>query len=83
MQRIDSLATLIPVVGEDEIPRQLAKITERDEDLQIRFQQGYVLTHTAVISGPQFTTYVDTLIRTDPTSERSGRDQHQFGPGRP
>ncbi|MBT1608630.1 hypothetical protein [Curtobacterium flaccumfaciens] len=66
MQRIESLATLFPVVKEDEIPRQLAKITERDEDLQILLKQGYVLTHTAAIAGPEFTTFVDTLIHTGP-----------------
>lgn len=66
MQRIESLATLIPVVDADEIPRQLAKIAERDEDLQVRLKQGYVLTHTAAIAGPEFTTFVDTLIHTGP-----------------
>lgn len=61
MQHIDTVTTIVPVVDEDHIPRQLAKIAERDEDLRVRARQGYQLTHTATVAGPQFTTFVDTF----------------------
>jgi len=72
MQHIDTLTTIVPVVDEDHIPRQLNKIGERDEDLRSRVRMGYVLTHTVAISGPDFTTFVDTFVRTD--DEDHGRD---------
>lgn len=65
MQHIDTLTTFVPVVGEDEMQRQLRKLGEREEDLKTRTRMGYVLTHTATIAGPQFTTFVDTLTRAD------------------
>lgn len=65
MQHIDTLTTIVPVVDEDHIPRQLNKIGERDEDLRSRARMGYVLTHTATIPGPQFTTIIDTFVRDD------------------
>ncbi|MEG8037741.1 hypothetical protein QP157_21220 [Sphingomonas sp. LR61] len=61
MQHINTVTTIVPVVGEDDIPRQLAKIAERDEDLRVRARQGYQLTHTATVAGPHFTTFVDTF----------------------
>lgn len=63
MQHIDTITTVVPVVDEDHIPRQLSKIGERDTDLRLRTKQGYRLTHTATIPGPQFTTFVDTFVR--------------------
>ncbi|WP_420367171.1 hypothetical protein [Curtobacterium sp. L1-20] len=65
MQHIDTLTTFVPVVGEDDMQRQLRKLGERDEDIRSRSRMGYVLTHTASIAGPQFTTFVDTFTRTD------------------
>jgi hypothetical protein len=65
MQHIDTLVTFVPVVGEDEMQRQLRKLGERDDDLKTRARMGYALTHTATIPGPQFTTFVDTLVRPD------------------
>lgn len=65
MQYIDTVTTIVPVVDEDHIPRQLNKLGERDEDLRSRARQGYHLTNTATIPGPQFTTFVDTFVRTD------------------
>jgi len=70
MQYIDTVTTIVPVVDEDHIPRQLNKLGEREEDLRLRARQGYHLTHTATITGPQFATFVDTFVRTeDDTSE--------------
>lgn len=69
MQHIDTVTTFVPVVTEDQLPRQLRKLGERDADVADRMRMGYVLTHTATITGPQFTTYVDTLVRTDTDPE--------------
>lgn len=65
MQHIDTLTTIVPVVDEDHIPRQLAKLSERDEDLRSRARMGYQLIHTATVAGPHFTTFVDTLTHDD------------------
>ncbi len=65
MQRIESVTTFVPVVEEDQMQRQLRKVGEREADLRQLAQMGYMLTHTATITGPQFTTFVDTLTRTD------------------
>lgn len=65
MQRIETVVTFVPVVEEDQMQRQLRKAGEREDDLRQRAAMGYALTHTATIAGPQFTTFVDTLTRTD------------------
>jgi hypothetical protein len=65
MQRIETVTTFVPVVDEDQLQRQLRKAGEREADLQQLARMGYTLTHTATITGPQFTTFVDTLTRTD------------------
>ncbi|MFE6767286.1 hypothetical protein [Streptomyces sp. NPDC057689] len=65
MQRIETVTTFVPVVDEDQLQRQLRKVGEREADLQQLGRMGYTLTHTATITGPQFTTFVDTLTRTD------------------
>ncbi len=65
MQRIETVTTFVPVVEEDQMQRQLRKVGEREADLRQLAQMGYTLTHTATITGPQFTTFVDTLTRTD------------------
>ena len=65
MQHIDTLTTFVPVVGEDDMQRQLRKLGERDEDMKSRARMGYVLISAAAIAGPQFTTFVDTFVRTD------------------
>lgn len=69
MQHIDTLTTFVPVVTEDQMQRQLRKLGERDADAADRMRMGYVLTHTATITGPQFTTFVDTFVRTDTDPE--------------
>jgi hypothetical protein len=65
MQRIETVTTFVPVVEEDQMQRQLRKVGEREADLRQLAQMGYTLTHTSTITGPQFTTFVDTLTRTD------------------
>jgi len=65
MQHIETVTTFFPVVDEDQLQRQLRKVAEREADLQQLARMGYALTHTATIAGPQFTTFVDTLTRTD------------------
>ena len=63
--RITTITTVVPVVGEDEIQRQLRKLGERDQDLATYARAGWQLVHTATVSGPHFTTFVDTLTQTD------------------
>lgn len=65
MQHIDTLTTFVPVVGEDEKKRQLLKLGEREDDMKGRTRMGYVLISSATIPGPQFTTFVDTFVRTE------------------
>lgn len=65
MQHIDTLTTFVPVVGEDEKQRQLRKLGEREDDMKGRTRMGYVLISSAAIPGPQFTTFVDTFVRTE------------------
>jgi hypothetical protein len=65
MQYIDMLTTFVPVVGEDDMQRQLRKLGERDDDMKSRTRMGYMLISAATIPGPQFTTFVDTFVRTD------------------
>ncbi|QQD77877.1 hypothetical protein I8920_15920 (plasmid) [Curtobacterium sp. YC1] len=65
MQHIDTLTTFVPVVGEDEKQRQLRKLGEREDDIKGRTRMGYVLISSATIPGLQFTTFVDTFVRTD------------------
>ncbi len=65
MQHIDTLTTFVPVVGEDEKQRQLLKLGEREDDMKSRTRMGYVLISSATIPGPQFTTFVDTFVRTE------------------
>jgi hypothetical protein len=65
MRHIETVTTFVPVVDEYQMQRQLRKVGEREEDLRQLARMGYTLTHTATITGPQFTTFVDTLTRTD------------------
>ena len=65
MQHIDTLTTFVPVVGEDEKQRQLLKLGEREDDMKSRTRMGYVLISSATIPAPQFTTFVDTFVRTE------------------
>lgn len=62
---ITTVTTLVPVVGEDEIQRQLRKLAERDTDLSQFSCAGWNLSNTATITGPDFVTFVDTLTKTD------------------
>lgn len=57
------VTTIVPIVDENQIQRQLRKIGEREEDLASLARNGYELTHTATITGPDFVTFVDTLTR--------------------
>jgi len=63
--RITTITTVVPVVGEDEIQRQLRKLGERDQDLATYARSGWQLVHAATVSGPHFATFVDTLTQTD------------------
>jgi len=64
MQHIETIVTFVPVVTEEAMQRQLRKIAERDAELGKYGRNGFTLTHTATITGPEFTTFVDTLTRT-------------------
>lgn len=64
-QRIITGVTFVPVVGEEKLQRQLHKLGERDSDLATFARNGWELTHTATITGPEVVTFVDTLTRTD------------------
>jgi len=73
--RITTITTVVPVVGEDRLQRQLRKLGERDQDLATYARSGWQLVHTATVSGPHFTTFVDTLTQTDecPNGEGANR----------
>ncbi|MEV8339784.1 MULTISPECIES: hypothetical protein [Micrococcales] len=68
MQSITTITTFVPVVDDTEIQRQLRKLGEREEDLAHHARAGYALAHTATVTGPDFTTFVDTLTRDNETS---------------
>jgi len=63
MQNITTLTTIVPIVDDTEIPRQLRKLAERDEDLTSHARSGFTLASTVAITGPEFVTFVDTLTR--------------------
>ncbi len=63
MQNITTLTTIVPIVDDTEIPRQLRKLAERDEDLASHARSGFTLASTVAITGPEFVTFVDTLTR--------------------
>jgi hypothetical protein len=64
-QQITTVTTLVPVVTEDNVNRQLRKIGERDSDLSRYASNGWALVHTHAIAGVDYTTFVDTLTRSE------------------
>ena len=70
MQSITTITTFMPIVDDTEIQRQLRKLGEREEDLAHHARAGYTLAHTATITGPDFTTIVDTLTRDNDNSHQ-------------
>ena len=60
---ITTIVPIVPIVDDTEIPRQLRKLAERDEDLMSYARSGYRLASTVAITGPEFVTFVDTLTR--------------------
>ncbi|MBS3183452.1 hypothetical protein [Leucobacter manosquensis] len=66
MQSISTITTVVPVVDDTEIPRQLRKLAERDENLMSYAHSGSSLASIVAIAGPEFVTFVtfvDTLTR--------------------
>jgi hypothetical protein len=64
-QQITTVTTPVPVVTEEALNRQLRKIGERDSDLAQYARNGWVLAHTHAIAGVDYTTFVDTLTRSE------------------
>ena len=62
-QQITTVTTVVPVVQEEGLQRQLRKLGERDSDLAGHARNGWTLSHTAAIGGTDCTTFVDTLTR--------------------
>jgi len=62
-QQITTVTTVVPVVQEEGLRRQLPKLGERDSDLAGHSRNGWTLSHTAAIGGTDYTTFVDTLAR--------------------
>lgn len=65
VQQITTVTTLAPVVTEKALNRQLRKIGERDSDLTRYAGSGWALVHTHAIAGVDYTTFVDTLTRSE------------------
>ena len=63
MQQITTVTTAVPVVEEGQLPRQLRKLGERDQELAGFGRNGWALAHTATLPGPEFVMFVDTLTR--------------------
>ncbi len=64
VQHIATVQTAIPT-GDDEDTRRTDKLVQRVDDLNAWTRRGYVLTHTAVLTGVERATFVDTLTRND------------------
>jgi len=64
-QQITTVMTLVPVVTEENLNRQLRKIGERDSDLAQYANNGWTLAHSHAIAGVDYTTFVDTLTRSE------------------
>ena len=64
-QQITTVTTIVPVVSEEGLNRQLRKIGERDSDLSQYANNGWTLAHSHAIRGPDCTTFVDTLTRSE------------------
>ncbi|MBD8729032.1 hypothetical protein [Frigoribacterium sp. CFBP 13707] len=64
-QQITTVTTLVPVVTEEALNRQLRKLGERDSDLAQYASNGWALVHTHAIAGVDYTTFVDTLTRSE------------------
>jgi len=66
MQQIATVTTAVPVVEEGQLQRQVRKLGERDQELAGFGRNGWALTHTATVPGPEFVMFVDTLTRHQP-----------------
>jgi len=64
-QHITTVTTLVPVVTEEALNRQIRKTGERDSDLAQYASNGWTLVHTHAIAGVDYTTFVDTLTRSE------------------
>jgi len=64
-QQITTVTTIVPVVTEENLNRQLRKLGERDSDLSQYAGNGWILAHSHAVSGPDYTTFVDTLTRSE------------------
>jgi hypothetical protein len=62
MQQIATVQTIIPT-GDDETTRRTNGLVQREDDLNAWTRRGYTLVHTAVITGSERATFVDTLSR--------------------
>jgi hypothetical protein len=63
--QIPTVTTLVPTVTEEALNRQLRKLGERDSDLAQYASNGWALVHTHAIAGVDYTTFVDTLTRSE------------------
>ena len=64
-QQITTVTTVVPVVTEEDLHRQLRKLGERDSDLSQYANNGWALAHTHAITGTDYTVFVDTLTRSE------------------
>ena len=64
-QQITTVATVVPVVSEGALQRQLRKIGERESDLVALAAAGWTLIHSQAVQNPECTTFVDTLTRSE------------------
>ena len=64
-QHITTVTTLVHVVTEEALNRQIRKTGERDSDLAQYASNGWTLVHTHAIAGVDYTTFVDTLTRSE------------------
>jgi len=64
-QQITTVATVVPTVTEEGLQRQLRKVGERESDLVQLAAAGWTLTHSHAIPGTEYTTFVDTLTRSE------------------
>lgn len=64
-QQVTTVTIVVPAAKEGRLNSHLRKLGERDGDLSQLVGHGWVLTHSHAIAGTEYTTFVDTLTRTD------------------
>lgn len=62
-QQVTTVTTVVPIIRDEGLQRQLKKLGERDSDLAHFGRNGWVLAHSHAIDGTDYTTFIDTLTR--------------------